>query len=92
MLAAVVAMVVDGTKSLADSRIVITSLGTQWAQLSEESLVATKKSVEENLHPFVWNPIIFALLLWPSWAIIGIVGILLYWIGRKRYKIQTYVN
>lgn len=92
MLIAVVAMVIDGTKSLADNQIVITSLGAQWSQISEASLLATRKAVEQNLHPFVWEPLIFSLLLWPSWAILGLLGTLLYWLGRKRYKVRTFIN
>ena len=92
MLIAVVSMVIDGTRSLADNQIVITSLGAQWSQISESSLLATRKAVEQNLHPFVWEPLIFSLLLWPSWAILGLLGTLFYWTGRKRYKVRTYVN
>lgn len=92
MVIAVVALVVDGTKSLASARLIWTSLGEQWALTSTKSLEATQMFIVNNLHSIIWDPIIYAILLWPSWAIIGLLGLFFYWIARKRHQTRTFIN
>ena len=93
LLFAMVALVVDGTKTLsANGQLIVTSFGQQWLLFSPDSLFATKKAIEDQLHPLIWDPIIATLLLWPTWVILGGLGILFYWIGRKRYRVNLYAN
>ena len=93
LLFAMVAIVVDGTKTLAaNGELVVTSFGQQWLEFNPDSLFAAKKAVEQQLHPLVWDPLIATLLLWPTWVIFGGLGILLYWVGRKRYRVELYAN
>ena len=93
LLFAMVALVVDGTKTLAaNGQLIVTPFGRQWLDFSPDSLLAAKRAVSENLHPLVWDPLIATLLLWPTWVIFGGLGILLYWIGRKRYVVELYAN
>ncbi len=92
MLLAVVALVLDGTKSLAMSQLIWTSLGEQWLNISQKSLEATQYFIETKLHAIVWNPFVYSLLLWPSWAIIGPFGLFLYWLARKKHHTRIYIN
>ena len=92
MLIAVVTLVIDGTKSLASSQIIWTGLGEQWADNNKESLLTAKLFVEQKLHHFLWEPIIYSILLWPSWFIIGLTGLFLYWVARKKHHTQTFIN
>lgn len=92
MLLAVVALVIDGTKSLSYSHLLFTSLKEQWELISKKSLIATQMFIETKFHAFIWDPLIYAILLWPSWAIIGPLGLFFYWLARKRHHTQTFVN
>ena len=92
LLATVIALVVDGTKSLAANELVVTSLGDNWLLLHEASLKLAKEAVEKHLHPLVWDPAITALLFWPSWALLGLIGLILVWLGRKRHSANIYSN
>ncbi len=92
LLFATVTLVIDGTKTLSKGQLCVTPFGEQWLLFNRDSLRAAKKAVEDQIHPLLWDPIIATLLLWPSWVILGGLGILFYWIGRKRYKINLYAN
>ena len=92
MLIAVVALVVDGTKSLSNSQLIWTSLGEQWANISTKSLQATQLFIVDRLHSIIWDPFVYTILLWPSWAIIGLLGLFFYWLARKRHRTQTFIN
>ena len=92
LLASVITMVIDATQSLAANQLVITSLGKQWYDFHPQSLATFQKAVETNLHPFVWDPVLTAILLWPSWALFGLLGIILLWVGRRRHHTRIYTN
>ena len=92
LLAAVITLVIDATKSLADNQLVVTSLGQQWYEIHKNSLEAVQKSIELHIHPFAWDPVITAILLWPSWALFALLGVILLWLGRKRKTTRIYSN
>lgn len=85
-----VLLIVDGTKSLGASELVITSLREIWIMLHAASYEAFAKGLAG-----VWNGIIFGLLnssilSWPSWLISGVPGLWLAFLGRSRAtRIQT---
>jgi hypothetical protein len=93
LLLAMVAAVVDATKTLAGGgQIVVTPLGEQWKQLSATSLDAAKAAVETHAGPLVWDPVITTVLHAPTWVVLGLLGALLYWIARKRRPVEIFVN
>jgi hypothetical protein len=93
LLLAMVAAVVDATKSLAGGgQLVVTSLAEQWAALSPTSLGAAKAAVETYVGPFLWTPAITTILELPTWLVFGLLGVALYWLGRKRHPVEVYIN
>ena len=93
LLLAMVAAVVDATKSLAGGgQLVVTSLAEQWAALSPTSLAAAKAAVETHVGPFLWTPAITTILELPTWLVFGLLGIALYRLGRKRHPVEVYIN
>jgi hypothetical protein len=92
LLAAVITLVIDATKSLAVNQIIITSLGQQWYEIHRASIEAAQKSIETHIHPLAWDPFLTALLLWPSWALFALFGVILLWLGRKRKRTQVFSN
>jgi hypothetical protein len=59
-------------------------LGQLWFEFDSESLNLTQAIVQRYLHPFLWDPIIITLLLWPAWIVFFVPGILLLILFRKR--------
>lgn len=92
LLAAVIAMVYDGTRTLASgSGLVFTSLAEHW-QLSHPPSLAALKTSLSKLHPMAWEPGALTILKLPTWVVIGTLGLILAWIGRKRPQPKVYVN
>ncbi len=52
----VVAAVVDGAKSIAAARIVLTSLGEAWVQVHRASLGLAQAAIERHVSPMLWTP------------------------------------
>ena len=93
LLLAMVAAVVDATKSLAGGGAwVVTPMGEQWRTLNADSLAATKTWVETTLGPFIWDPVMTTILHAPTWVVFGILGVLLYWLGQKRKPVEVFIN
>jgi hypothetical protein len=81
---AFVAFVIDGTRSISASRLVLTPFGGAWDSLHPSSFDAMRAWIEGHLPGWVYNPVILGILLSPLWIILGVLGFLLFLIGRKR--------
>lgn len=93
LLVAVVALVYDGTRTLAGgSGIVITSLVEHWQGLFPGSLEIVKQFIVRRVSPALWDGGMLKVLRMPAWLVIGVLGLLLAWIGRKRHKVNVYMN
>ena len=82
LAAAFAALIVDGTTSVAASKIELHSLGDTVAKLSPEGF--------QHLHAFVvakapalWDPVLASLFLLPTWAVLGVLGLVLLALTRK---------
>ena len=84
LAAALVALVIDGTKSIADSALVTTSVAEYLVENSPTTLQRLEFGVQNNLGwPLVWDYIFVPVLGWPAFVILGLVGILLSLIGKR---------
>lgn len=83
---ALIALVVDGTKSIAASSLFVTSLGQAWFAFDPASLQAAQAAVashiEVHVGSWVWFPVIQFLLTLPVWLVFGGAGALLVIAGR----------
>jgi hypothetical protein len=93
LLLAMVAAVIDATKSLAGGGAwVVTPMGEQWRALSPETLADVKAWIETSVSPVVWDPVMTTILHAPTWVVFGILGVLLYWLGQKRKPVEVFIN
>jgi MYXO-CTERM domain-containing protein len=93
LLLAMVAAVMDATKSLAGGgEWIVTPLLEQWASLSPATLAAVKAVVEANVGSFFWDPVLTEILKSPTWGVFGVLGLLLYWVGRRRAPKEVFIN
>ncbi len=91
---ALVALVVDATKTIAASSLTVTALGLAWASINPASLMSVQQFVQRTVEAYVghwlWDPVIQWILLLPTWVILGAVGFLLTYLGRRRRRKATY--
>ncbi|MGB7285801.1 MAG: hypothetical protein WBC71_02615 [Salaquimonas sp.] len=81
---ALITAVLDITRSIADSSLIMTSLGVDWFNVSPSTLQAAQPAVQNYLHPILWDPIIQTILLSPSWFVFGVLWLILSLLGRNR--------
>ena len=91
---ALVAVVVDGAKTIAASALTVTPLGMAWVNLSPATYLAAQTFMQQTVESYVghwlWDPVIQWILFMPSWAVLGAVGGLLAFLGRKRRFAAAY--
>jgi hypothetical protein len=61
-------------------------LGELWFKLHSNSLNASQAGIQRYVAPWLWEPVITTILLWPGWAVFGVPGVLLLWAGRKKSR------
>lgn len=84
LAAALILVILDGTRSLGTNALVITSLGAAWETVHAPSLVALHEFVDSRLFGPLLEGVINAVLGFPGWAVLGVPGALLAWLGRSK--------
>jgi hypothetical protein len=90
LAAGFIALVRDGTKSIAGNAIFITRMGEDWNNLSAGSLESLKTLVERYGGISGWEIVATYLLAAPTWLVLGILGSILILIGRKKKALIGY--
>ena len=80
---AVVLAVLDLTRSVAASELVVTSLDASWTAASAGTRAALEGSVRRTAGEGAWSILLFVLAV-PGWAVFGALSALLLWLGRRR--------
>ena len=92
LAAAFILVIYDGTKSIASNTVILTSVRSLWDTLNAASLQSLQPLIEQNLLPYLWDPVITGFLSWPSWAVLAVLGIVLIVLGRKRRPLIGYAR
>ena len=80
---AVIMAVLDVTRTIAASRLVLTPLGESWLGVSPATLDTVQRFLIDNAHPLVWNPVVVFILGQPGFVVFGVLAFLLYAIGHR---------
>lgn len=80
---AVVLAVLDATRTVAASALVMTPLGESWLAVSPDTLATARKFTETTLHPLLWDPVMAGILRMPGFAVFGALALILYVIGHR---------
>lgn len=83
---ALLAMIADGSKSIAQSKLILVPLGQFWFEHAPESLGLAQAAVQRHVNPFLWDPVIQTILTWPIWSVLIPLGLIFLWLGAKRRK------
>ena len=80
---AVIMAVLDVTRTIAASRLVLTPLGDSWLGVSPSTFQRVQFFIMDNAHPLVWNPVMVFILAQPGFVVFGVLAFLLYAIGHR---------
>ncbi len=92
LAAAFILIVYDGTKSIAGNNLYITSVRTLWELINASSLAQLKPAIEGYAKGMLWDPVMVTFLTAPSWSVLGILGIVLVLLGRKKKPLIGYAR
>ena len=90
LAAGFVALVRDGTKSIAANQFFVTPLANDWNDLHPTSLDAVKALTERYAIPWLWDFATQYVLAGPTWLVLGIIGSIFILIGRKKKPLIGY--
>ena len=82
-------MVYDGARWVADQSLRFTQFGEFWYDVHQSSQLAFRTWVESHA-PWLWNSVIRIVLEQPVFAVMGILGILLMLVFRRRKPLIGY--
>jgi hypothetical protein len=93
LLVAIIALVADATPLLDGGRaFTATAFRAHWADLAPTSLAAAKAAVTHSSMPWVWDPVIARVIDQPTFALFGALALVTGYAGRRRQRINIYVN
>src|SRR5262245_45825727 len=94
LLIAAIAAIYDGTRALdtGGGQMTTTSLGRQWSKLAPVSHKTAQNAVRRYSHPLVWDGLIQRVLLLPTGAVFGTLGLVVAYVGRRRRRINVFAN
>jgi MYXO-CTERM domain-containing protein len=56
------------------------------------TLDLTRKAVQRRTHPLVWDMGLARVLQLPTWGVLGLLGLALGYLGRRRREVNIYAN
>jgi hypothetical protein len=92
LAAAFILVIYDGTKSIAGNSLALTSVRALWELVNAGSLAKVRPLLEPYAGGFLWDPVMLFILAAPSWALLGIFGILFILFGRRKKPLIGYAR
>ena len=92
LAAAFIAVVIDGMKSIAANQLRFTSFGQYWTDIHATSLQFLEGIMVRHLFKWLWNPAMMEVLARPAWLVLGILGVILLVLGRKKKPLIGYAR
>ena len=92
LAAAFILVVYDGTKSIAGNAFAFTSVRALWELTNAANLAKVEPLIKPYAGGLLWDPLMVGILSAPSWALLGIFGIIFILLGRKRRPLIGYAR
>ncbi|MGH6726958.1 MAG: hypothetical protein ACREB8_10495 [Pseudolabrys sp.] len=92
LAAAFILVIYDGTKSIAGNALSLTTVRALWELINAGSLVRLKPLIEPYAGGLLWDPVMLSILAAPAWSLLGLVGILLILLGRRKKPLIGYAR
>ncbi|MFL9823839.1 hypothetical protein [Rhodoplanes sp. SY1] len=91
LAAAFIFLVYDGTRSIAAGVVLIKPFGETWNDIHAGSLQALQPIMERH-SPWLWDPAMLKALTSPTWLVLGVIGMILVLLGRKKKPLIGYAR
>jgi len=82
-------LIYDGTKSIAATAILFTRVKDVWGSVHQASLLTLQPTLE-HISGFLWNPLMTTFLDQPAALVLGVLGLLMMLLGRKKRPLIGY--
>ncbi|RUV02210.1 MULTISPECIES: hypothetical protein [unclassified Mesorhizobium] len=82
----VIMAVLDTTRSVAASALVMTPLNTSWLAVSPDTRSAFESFVRDKVSPLLWDGAVAWVLNQPGFAVFAVLAFILYIIGYRRER------
>lgn len=92
LAAAFILVIYDGTKSIAANHLYLTSVSDLWQLINAASLAKLQPLISPIAGGMLWDPVTVAVLRAPSWALLGLFGILCLLLGRRKKPLIGYAR
>ena len=93
LLVAVIALVTDLSWPIsAGQPFEATSVVSQWREMAPATLETTRESTIAATAPWVWDGLIAPVLSLPTFVLFGLLALACGYGGRRRPKVNIYVN
>jgi hypothetical protein len=89
---AFVALIIDGTGSIAGGSLRFTTFGQTWDNIHQDSKPAVKAFLDRRAGPWLWNSGVQVVLDQPTWLVLGAFGTVLVLLGRKKPRLIGYAR
>lgn len=84
-------LVYDGARSVADNALQWTRFGDFWNDVHQSSQQALRAAIEQSA-PWLWTNVVKVLLAQPTFAVLGVLGLLLLLVFRPRKRLIGYAR
>lgn len=93
LLAAAIVLASDITKPLTSGApFTATSLARHWSDTAPRSLATARTAVVQRAGGFAWDGLIAPALRLPTFVFLAGIGVLCGYLGRRRHRVDIYVN
>lgn len=93
LLVAVIALVTDLTGPIsAGQPFSATTLDGQWKEMAPATLRSTREAIVHAGGPWLWDGIIAPVLSVPTFLMFGLFALWCGYAGRRRHKVNIFVN
>jgi hypothetical protein len=92
LLGAVIALTADFSRPRQANAPMLSSFERQWTDVAPQSLATFQKTVRTRTHSFVWDAMIRPLLAIPTAVWLGGLSLLFFYLGRRRRRVEIFVN
>jgi hypothetical protein len=76
--------VIDGAASIAADQLSITPIGRPLYLVFPNKFPLVQAFVERQIHPLLWDPVLVDILMLPTWLVLAVIGVGLFYVVRRR--------
>jgi len=71
-----------------EGTLVLITAGELWFTLHDGSLNLIQAVTQRYIFPQLWDPVAVTVLLWPAFLVVGVPGLILIWLFRRRTQVR----